>query len=92
MTYLTTLKREWRDCKIAVGATFPLNGYIFILYLASLIIFFNKKHLIIKMTPHFGTYHWSKNTDQGCQNTVQDCKIAFDTLFLTTPIGVALSA
>ena len=70
MSYLATLEREWRGCKIAVGATFPLNGYIFIPYLASLIIFFNKKHLIIKMAPHFGTYHWSKNTGQGCQNTV----------------------
>ena len=43
------------------------------------------------MTPHFGTYHWSKNTAHGCQNTVQGCKIAFDTPFLATPIGVALS-
>ena len=42
------------------------------------------------MTPHFGTYHWRKNTVQGCQNTVQGCKIAFGTPFLATPIGVAL--
>ena len=42
------------------------------------------------MTPHFGTDHWSQNTIQMCQNTVQSCKIAFGTLFLTTPIGVAL--
>ena len=68
--YLTILEKELRGCKIAIGATVPLNGYIFIPYLASLIIFFNKKHLIIKMTPHFNTYHWSKNNGQGCQNTI----------------------
>ena len=42
------------------------------------------------MAPHFGTYHWSKKNFQGCQNTVQGYKIAFDTLFLATCIGVAL--
>ena len=42
------------------------------------------------MAPHFGTYHWSKNTVQRYQNTVQNYKITFDTPFLTTPIGVAL--
>ena len=44
MAYLVTLERELKGCKIAVGAIVPLNGYIFIPYLASLIIFFNKKH------------------------------------------------
>ena len=42
------------------------------------------------MTPHFGTYHWSKNIVYGCQNTVHGCKMEFDTPFLATPIGVAL--
>ena len=42
------------------------------------------------MAPHFGTYHWNKNTVQGCQNTVQDCKMAFGTPYLVTSIGVAL--
>ena len=44
VTYLATFERELRGCKITVGATVPLNGYIFIPYLVSLIIFFNKKH------------------------------------------------
>ena len=44
MAYLTILERELRGCKIAVGSTVPLNGYIFIPYLTSIIIFFNKKH------------------------------------------------
>ena len=42
------------------------------------------------MISYFGTYHWSKNTVQGCQNTIQGYKIVFDTLFLITPIGIAL--
>ena len=44
VAYLITLERELRDCKITIGATIPLNGYIFIPYLTNLIIFFNKKH------------------------------------------------
>ena len=44
MAYLVTLKRELKCCKIAIGDIVPLNGYIFISYLVSLIIFFNKKH------------------------------------------------
>ena len=44
MVYLATLEKELRGYKIAVGATVFLNGYIFISYLTSLIIFFNKKH------------------------------------------------
>ena len=43
------------------------------------------------MTPHFGTYHLSKNTIQWCQNTVQDCKMVFNTQFLATSLGVALN-
>ena len=43
------------------------------------------------MAPHFGTYHWSKNTVQGCQNIVQGCKMVFGTPFLATPLGVALT-
>ena len=76
---------------MAVGGYCSSQRLYFISYLAYLIIFFNKKHLIIKMAPHFDTYHWNKNTVHGCQNTVQNCKISFDTLFLTTPIGVALN-
>ena len=44
VTYLVILERELRGCKIAVGAIVLLNGYIFIPYLVSLIIFFNKKY------------------------------------------------
>ena len=44
MTYLITLKIELKGCKIVVGAIVPLNDYIFISYLISLIIFFNKKY------------------------------------------------
>ena len=51
-----------------------------------------KKYLIIKMAPHFGTYHWSKKMLKGAKNTVQDAKIAFGIPFLATPFGVALTA
>ena len=50
-----------------------------------------KKYLIIKMAPHFGTYHWSKKMLRGTKNTVQGAKMAFGTPFLATCIGVALS-
>ena len=66
MVYLVILERELRSCKIAVGVTISLNGYIFIPYLISLIMFFNKKYLIIKITSYFGIYYWSKNTYKGC--------------------------
>ena len=48
MAYLATLEKELRGCKITVGATVPLNDYIFIPYLASLIIFFNKNIELLK--------------------------------------------
>ena len=44
VTYLATLEREWRGCKIAVGGYCSSQRLYFIPYLASLIIFFNKKH------------------------------------------------
>ena len=43
------------------------------------------------MIPYFDTYHWSKNIIYKCQNTIQDYKIVFDILFLTTLIRVALN-
>ena len=42
------------------------------------------------MTLHFGTYHWCKNIVHGYQNIVEGCKITFGTLFLATPVRVAL--
>ena len=92
MAYLATLERELRGCKIVVSGYCSSQRIYSISYLTSLIIFFNKKLRIIKMTLHFGTYHWNKNIVYGYQNTVQGCKMAFDTLFLTTPIEVALSS
>ena len=44
------------------------------------------------MALHFGTYYWSKKNVQRCQNTVQGYKMTFDTPFLATCIGVALSS
>ena len=90
VTYLATLERELRGCKIAVGDYCSSQRLYSIPYFACLIIFFNKKHLVIKMAPHFDTYHWSKNTVHECQNTIQGCKMTFGTHFLATPIGVAL--
>ena len=42
--YLTTLEREWRGYKIAVGGYCSSQWLYFISYLTSLIIFFNKKY------------------------------------------------
>ena len=44
VTYLATLEREWRGCKIAVGGYCSSQRLYYIPYLANLIIFFNKKH------------------------------------------------
>ena len=44
MPYLTTLEREMRGCKMAVNDYCFSQQLYFILYLTSLIIFFNKKH------------------------------------------------
>ena len=44
VTYLTTLKREWRGYKIAVGGYCSSQRLYSIPYLTCLIIFFNKKH------------------------------------------------
>ena len=41
---LATLERELRGCKIAVDGYCSSQWLYFILYLVSLIIFFNKKH------------------------------------------------
>ena len=68
---------------------FIIDRFICIFYKFLILLFdyiFNKKTLIIKMAPYFGTYHLSKNS----QNTIQECKMAFGTPFLVTPIGVAL--
>ena len=50
-----------------------------------------KKYIIIKMAPHFGTYHWSKKMLRSAKNTIQGAKMAFGTPFLAPCIGVALS-
>ena len=42
--YLATLEREMRDCKMAVNDYCSSQQLYSILYLTSLIIFFNKKH------------------------------------------------
>ena len=44
VTYLATLERECRGCKIAVGDYCSSQRLYSIPYLACLIIFFNKKH------------------------------------------------
>ena len=44
VAYLATLERELRGCKIAVGGYCSSQRLYSIPYLASLIIFFNKKH------------------------------------------------
>ena len=44
VAYLTTLEREWRGCKIAIGGYCTSQRLYFIPYLTSLIIFFNKKY------------------------------------------------
>ena len=44
VTYLVTLERELRGCKIAVGGYCSSQWLYFIPYLACLIIFFNKKY------------------------------------------------
>ena len=42
--YLTTLEREMRGCKMTVSDYCSSQQLYFILYLTSLIIFFNNKH------------------------------------------------
>ena len=42
--YLATLEREMKGCKMAVSDFCSSQQLYFILYLTSLIIFFNKKH------------------------------------------------
>ena len=44
VAYLATLEKELRGCKIVVGGYCTSQRLYFILYFASLIIFFNKKH------------------------------------------------
>ena len=44
VSYLTTLEREMRGCKMTVNDYCSSQQLYFILYLTSLIIFFNKKY------------------------------------------------
>ena len=44
MTYLITLERKLKGCKIAVDGYYSSQRLYSIPYLACLIIFFNKKH------------------------------------------------